>query len=106
MVTTRRRIETFARKYLEDLCTVLRSVPLYDLVLAIEMLERAYAERRQVFLAGNGGSAATASHMAQDLVKGVARVSARGFHAIALLDNVPLITAIANDGSYSWCLAI
>ena len=102
MVATRLgEIVTFAQKYLEDLCTVLRRVPLYDLALAIEMLKHAHAERRQVFLAGNGGSAATASHMAQDLVKGVAKGSGRGFRAIALSDNVPLITAIANDESYS-----
>ena len=101
MVTTDREIAAFAQEYLENLCTVLRGVPLNDLALAIEMLEHAYVERRQVFLAGNGGSAATASHMAQDLVKGVAKGSGRGFRAIALSDNVPLITAIANDESYS-----
>lgn len=93
-------IVTFAQEYLENLCTVLRSVPVNDLALAIEMLERAYIERRQVFLAGNGGSAATASHMANDLMKGVVKGYGRGFRAVALSDNVPLITAIANDESY------
>jgi D-sedoheptulose 7-phosphate isomerase len=71
------------------------------LARALEVLEKAYIERRQVFLAGSGGSAATASHMANDLMKGVAKGDRRGFRAIALSDNVPLITAIANDESYS-----
>ena len=91
----------FAQRYIDNLCRVLGDLPLSDLARALETLEKALAERRQVFLAGNGGSAATASHMAGDLVKGVAQEGGRGLRAIALSDNVPLITAIANDESYS-----
>ena len=91
----------FAQRYIDNLCCVLRDLPLSDLARVLETLEKALAERRQVFLAGNGGSAATASHMAQDLVKDVAQEGGRGVRAIALSDNVPLITAIANDESYS-----
>lgn len=91
----------FAQGYIDNLCRVLREVPLGDLGRALQTLERAFVEQRQVFLAGNGGSAATASHMANDLMKGVAKGRGRGFRAIALSDNVPLITAIANDEDYS-----
>lgn len=91
----------FARQYVSGLSCVLRDLPLDDLVCALEALEKAFIERRQVFVAGNGGSAATASHMANDLVKGVAARDRLGFRAIALSDNVPLITAIANDEDYS-----
>lgn len=52
------------------------------------------AER--VFICGNGGSAATASHMACDLAK----TTGRCINAIALTDNVPMLTAIGNDVSY------
>ncbi len=101
--------EAFARRYIDDLCCVLRDLPLHDLGRALETLEKAFVERRQVFLAGNGGSAATASHMANDLMLGLAKDVGQGFRAIALSDNVPLITAIANDQSYSeifaWQLA-
>lgn len=91
----------FAQRYVDNLASVLVDLPWADLARALKTLEKAYAERRQVFLAGNGGSAATASHMANDLMKGVAKKSKPGLRAIALSDNVPLITAIANDESYS-----
>jgi D-sedoheptulose 7-phosphate isomerase len=91
---------TFAQRYVDNLCLVLRNLPLSDLARALEIMEKAFIEQRQVFLAGNGGSAATASHMANDLMKSAAKWIVRGFHAIALSDNVPLITAIANDDGY------
>jgi len=92
--------ERFSFDYIETLCDVLHDLPTKDIDGVLRLLERAFVERRQVFIAGNGGSAATASHMANDLAKGVAEVGGRGFRAIALSDNVPLITAIANDKSY------
>ena len=48
---------------------------------------------RQVFIMGNGGSAATASHFANDLNKAVACGDGKRFRAIALTDNIPLMTA-------------
>ncbi len=91
----------FAERYTENLCRVIRDLPLHDLAHALETLEQALTEQRQVFIAGNGGSAATASHMANDLMKGVAKGGGPGLRAIALSDNVALITAIANDEDYS-----
>lgn len=91
----------FARQYIEELCGVLRNLPFTQLARALEILEEAWVERRQVFLAGNGGSAATASHMANDLRKGLAKRRGQGLRATALSDNIPLLTAIANDESYT-----
>lgn len=91
----------FARRYIAEVADVLRRLPLEDLARALGMLEVALVEGRYVFLAGNGGSAATASHMANDLLKGVAKDGRRGARAVALSDSVPLITAIANDEDYS-----
>jgi D-sedoheptulose 7-phosphate isomerase len=55
---------------------------------------------KRVYTAGNGGSAATASHMANDLMKG-ARVFGRvGFRTICLNDSTPILTCLANDFSY------
>src|SRR4051794_6814222 len=53
-----------------------------------------------VFVLGNGGSAATASHFVCDLTKGTRNNGLPTFRAIALTDNVPLVTAWANDTSY------
>jgi D-sedoheptulose 7-phosphate isomerase len=64
-------------------------------------LEQAFVKRCQVFIAGNGGSAATASHMANDFTKGVTQERGRGLRAISLSDNISLITAIANDKGYN-----
>lgn len=54
-----------------------------------------------VYLCGNGGSAATASHMASDLAKGAPTGPVTGLRTHALTDNVPLITAWANDLDYA-----
>lgn len=62
---------------------------------AIEIIRQAKERGSMVFICGNGGSAATASHFACDLQK------AAGVRAIALTDNVPLITAWANDEDYA-----
>lgn len=64
----------------------------------------AYRDGRQLFVAGNGGSAATASHMAADFGKTVLgkRIDprTRRFRVHALTDNMPLLTAYGNDVSY------
>jgi len=52
------------------------------------------------FIIGNGGSASTASHMMNDLSKMTTVPGARRFRALALTDNVPLMTAVANDIDY------
>ncbi len=90
----------FIREYIEKVQGVLGNLALDDLRNVLEALQQAHKERRQVFLAGNGGSAATALHMANDLMKGVAKRGGRGFRVIALSDNIAIITAIANDESY------
>jgi D-sedoheptulose 7-phosphate isomerase len=62
----------------------------------------AYEENRTIFLFGNGGSAALASHFACDLGKGTIRTGERQkrFRVLALTDNLPLVTAWANDSCY------
>lgn len=95
----------FANQYVDSLCWVLRDLPFNEIGAALELLEKALDERRQVFLIGNGGSASTASHMASDLMRGAGAPGKPGFRAIALSDNVPLITSIANDENYEQVFA-
>lgn len=64
------------------------------------LLIDAWKEDRQIFLMGNGGSSATASHFVNDLNKTAIVPRRSRFKAIALTDNVPLMTAWANDESY------
>jgi D-sedoheptulose 7-phosphate isomerase len=91
---------SFVKGYIDSLRNVLSRLEPDDLVGVIEALEQAYGEGAQVFLAGNGGSAATALHMATDLMKGVRKAGSQGFRVISLTDNVATITAIANDEAY------
>jgi D-sedoheptulose 7-phosphate isomerase len=66
----------------------------------LQLLETAYVENRQVFLMGNGGSGASASHAACDLNKGVSYGREKRFRVISLNDNLATLTAYANDVSY------
>ena len=90
-----------AREYLDQVKRVLDAVP-EQLEPFLEELYRAYIDECTVFLIGNGGSAANASHFAQDLSKGTLsrRGASRRFRAVSLTDNVSFITALANDEGY------
>jgi D-sedoheptulose 7-phosphate isomerase len=66
----------------------------------IDVIWRGYEEGRTLFVFGNGGSAALASHFACDIGKGTVAGRAKRLKTIALTDNVALITAWANDKAY------
>jgi D-sedoheptulose 7-phosphate isomerase len=96
-----------ARKHFQDIseyCAnvgeVLRKIPFTNIELVIQALMQAHAAGRSVFVFGNGGSAALASHMACDLGKGMVDVTPKRNRVLALTDNVPLLTAWANDVNY------
>jgi D-sedoheptulose 7-phosphate isomerase len=95
----------FAKDYIKGLKDVLDRLPLKPIDEVIRAIEQARDEQRQVFVIGNGGSAATASHMMNDLCKGT--LGHKGdapwprLRVIALTDNVSLMTAWANDTDYN-----
>ena len=66
----------------------------------IGRLRSALLENRQIFVFGNGGSAANASHFATDLGKGASDKMGRRFRVLSLNDNVSWMTALANDYAY------
>jgi D-sedoheptulose 7-phosphate isomerase len=103
-VTSAKRQIGFAKEYLQGLKNCLDALSLERIAQVIQCLEQAYRQGKQVFIIGNGGSAATASHMACDLSKNtlpqVASDAIRRFRVIALTDNVSWITALANDLGY------
>ncbi len=87
--------------YFRRLEHVLGCLPVSEIEVAVDELLRAYEHGHSIFLLGNGGSAALASHFACDLGKGTVQSDTKKrFRALALTDNVPLITAWANDSSY------
>jgi D-sedoheptulose 7-phosphate isomerase len=88
------------QRYWDELAAVARAMPLATLAEAAEWLLACYERGGQVFILGNGGSAATASHFACDLAKGTRTAGLPAFRVLSLTDNVPLLTAWANDTSY------
>jgi D-sedoheptulose 7-phosphate isomerase len=86
--------------YFYSVSQALEKLPLMAIERVSQMLLSAYEHRRTVFLFGNGGSAALASHFACDLGKGTVNSSRKRFQVVALTDNVPIMTAWANDCHY------
>jgi D-sedoheptulose 7-phosphate isomerase len=80
---------------------VLATIPDEPVARLIGILDAARRDRRRVFVCGNGGSAATASHFVSGLGKEGSPGSAPPFRALALTDNVAWLTALANDTAYS-----
>jgi D-sedoheptulose 7-phosphate isomerase len=90
------------KKYLSELSSILDKTNEEQVEIFIDLLNKAYHDDKMIFVIGNGGSAATASHFAQDLAKGTRNNINQGkrFRALSLTDNVSFITALANDDGY------
>jgi D-sedoheptulose 7-phosphate isomerase len=86
--------------YLKAQKVALDSISIEAVAQLIEKLRQALLHDRQIFVFGNGGSAANASHFATDLGKGASDKISRRFRVICLNDNISWITALGNDYSY------
>jgi D-sedoheptulose 7-phosphate isomerase len=86
--------------YLREVTGALNRLPRAVIDRVAEALWGAYQENRALYFFGNGGSAALASHSACDFGKGTVLNGHRRFRVLALTDNVPLMTAWANDARY------
>ena len=91
-----------ANDYLERVCDEIRRLDRSQVETLSDLIEARYRDGRFVFIIGNGGSGANASHLCEDLAK----CTLRNFHAqrrlkvLSLTDNVPWLMAVANDISY------
>jgi len=92
----------FANGYFEYLFNLLKQIEISAIETFVKELEDARTNDNTIFLAGNGGSAATASHMANDIGIDVLKKgkSEKPFRVFALTDNVSVLSAIANDDGY------
>ena len=86
--------------YLRAQKTAHDSIPVDAVAELIGQLRSALQENRQIFVFGNGGSAANASHFATDLGKGASDKMGKRFRILSLNDNVSWMTALANDYAY------
>src|ERR1700733_5004592 len=94
-----------ASRYFTQLSEVLTKLPCNEIELLIEALLRTHNAGHAIFIFGNGGSAALASHIACDLGKGTAEHIPERVRVLSLTDNVPLMTAWANDTAFEHVFA-
>ncbi|MBI4237716.1 MAG: SIS domain-containing protein [Deltaproteobacteria bacterium] len=91
----------FARGYSRYLSELLQALDGSAVAAVAECLLQARSHGRTVFFAGNGGSAATASHFAQDLAAVGQKAGVAGFRSLSLTDHTARLTAVANDSGYA-----
>ena len=92
-------------KYFSEIKRTLDVLPLDSIEQVICILQGARLYRQQVFVMGNGGSAATASHFVADLAKNTRVAGWPNFRVIGLTDNMPIFSAYANDEGYETVFA-
>lgn len=92
--------QVVSRHYLEGFTRLLEHVDLAAVERAVDLLRDARDRGSTVYIAGNGGSAATATHMVNDLGKATKRSGRRPMRVLCLSDNVSWLTALANDEGY------
>lgn len=88
------------RSYMNDIQRVIDLLPVATIEATVKQLHDARLRRAQVFVFGNGGSAATASHMACDIGKNTQANGAPRLRIHALTDSMPFVTAYGNDNGY------
>lgn len=88
-------------RYRLELMTQLAQADLSAITALAEALETCRRHKRHVYLCGNGGSAANALHMVNDLMYGAATPERGAVRATALPANVSLLTCLANDVGYA-----
>jgi D-sedoheptulose 7-phosphate isomerase len=88
------------KNYIDNLTKTLNNLDVEAIENCANILLEAYENEKNIFICGNGGSAATASHFACDINKGVSYGLEKRFKIMALTDNLATITAYSNDVGY------
>jgi len=94
------RFNQFAGNYLAREIDALQMIPLGRIEQLAEELLDCWRTGRQVFLVGNGGSAANAVHFANDFIYGVSKKFGSGLRVNALTSNASVLTCLGNDVGY------
>lgn len=92
---------TRTEEYLSEVSKIVSDLDRDSIDRAIQILFEAWSDDKQVFVIGNGGSASSSTHFACDLNKWVSDEADRKFRAFALVDNIPLMSALTNDNGWS-----
>ena len=83
--------------YIKKECEVLSSLDVAAIDAAMNLLEKTFEQEGTIYIFGNGGSSATASHYQNDFNKGISEYTEKKFRFQCLNDNVATLMAIAND---------
>jgi D-sedoheptulose 7-phosphate isomerase len=94
------KIKPFVADYLTRLKFILDNIDANVISDIVNALEQTIINKSRIYIIGNGGSSATASHMVNDLGAGLRRRDIVNFDVLSLGDNSPVVTAIANDIGY------
>ncbi|MBM3786041.1 MAG: SIS domain-containing protein [Acidobacteria bacterium] len=86
--------------YKQDLLSVIGAIDTWQVRQVIQIFEKARDNGNTIFVCGNGGSAASASHFVCDVLKGASFGKEKKFRILSLNDNFPTLTAYANDVGY------
>jgi len=90
-------MKKFSKKYISNLKTILDEIDSSTVSKIVNLID---TTKGKIYIIGNGGSAATASHMVNDLGAGLKRRSIRSFDVESLSENTSVCTALANDIGY------
>ena len=92
--------KTLIEDYVDKEMNFLKTMDKDIIEQMISTLLEAYESESTIYVFGNGGSASTASHMANDFNKGISEYTKKKFRVCCLNDNVATVMAIANDIGY------
>lgn len=92
--------EDYAKRYVSYLSELLQDIDFKAIEKVIEVFQNTRTNGKTIFFVGNGGSAATCSHFAEDLALGTFAAEKEPFKALSLTDNVAYISALGNDEGY------
>src|SRR5690348_7720766 len=93
-------MKKFLSDYISSQKKTLDTIPIDKVEQIVNVFREALQQDRQIFVFGNGGSAANASHFVTDLGKGSSDKTWRRFRCLSINDNTPWITALGNDYAY------
>ena len=93
-------MKNFVTDYINKQKQTLETIPVETVTRIVNVFREALRDDRQIFVFGNGGSAANASHFVTDLGKGSSDKTWRRFRCMSINDNTAWITALGNDYSY------
>lgn len=93
-------VDSVVKDYVALFDQLIKSIDLLEIARATDILRNARDAGAMIYVAGNGGSASTATHLANDLGKATKTSGMRPMRVVSLSDNVSWLTALGNDEGY------